>query len=55
MVIQPTVEVNPVIHTPPAKANRWRSDSRQQGPADAQISSGRDTIQAANRDNIKRL
>lgn len=37
MVIQPPVEVNPVINTPPPQANRLWSDAAQQGAADAQI------------------
>ncbi len=53
MVIQPAVEVNPVVNTPPTQANRWWSDSRQQGLADAQIGRRRGTVQTTNRESIK--
>ncbi len=55
MVIQPAVEVNPVVDPSPTQANRWWSDSRQQGSADAEISGGRNAIQAANGAGIKRF
>ena len=53
MVIQPTVEVNPVVNAPATEANRWWPDPSEQGLADAKVSSGVCTIQAADRAGIK--
>lgn len=39
MVIQPPVEVNPVVDTSPTQANRLWSDAAQQGAADAEVPS----------------
>ena len=55
MIIQPTVEVNPVIHASSSQANRWWADSRQQRSADAEIRGGRIAIQAANGEGIERF
>ena len=40
MVIEPAVEVNPVVDQPSSEANRRRADAPKQGPADPQITSG---------------
>jgi hypothetical protein len=37
MVIQPPVEVNPVVDASPTQANRLWSDAAQQGAADAEV------------------
>jgi hypothetical protein len=52
MIIQPAVEVNSVVDASSSQANRWGTDSRQQGSADTQISGGRIAIQAANGEGI---
>jgi len=53
MVIQPAVEVNPVVNTSSTEANGWRPDPGEQGPADAEIGSGLRPAQAANRESIQ--
>ena len=52
MIIQPAVEVNAVVDASSSQANRWGSDSRQQGFADAEIGSSRRTIQTADGEGI---
>ena len=53
MVIQPTVEVNPVVNASATEANRCWPDPGEQGFADAEVRSGVCTIQAADRAGIK--
>ncbi len=53
MVIQPMVEVNPVVNSTTAEANRWWPDPGEQGFADAEVRSGVGTIQTANRAGIE--
>ena len=55
MVIQPTVEVNPVVNASATEANRWWPDPGEQGFADAEIGSSVCTIQTANRAGIKSI
>ena len=55
MVIQPTVEVNPVVDASATETNRWWPDPGEQGFADAKVSSGVRTIQTANRAGIEWL
>ncbi len=55
MVIQPSIEVNPVVNPPPAQANRWWADSRQQGPADAEVCGSLGPAETASREGIGRL
>ena len=55
MVIQPAIEVNPVINAPSAQANRWWADSRQQGSADAQICGSLGPAETASREGIGRF
>ena len=52
MVIQPAVEVNPVVDPPPAQANRRWPNPSQQGLADAEISGSLRAIHTANGANI---
>ena len=53
MVIQPTVEVNPVVDASATEANRCWPDPGEQGLADAEIGSSVGTIQTANRAGIE--
>ena len=55
MVIQPAVEVNPVVDSSSSQANRWWSNSRQEGPADAEISGSLDPAETASREGIGKL
>ena len=48
MVIQPTVEVNPVVNASATEANRWCADPGEQGFAGAAIGRGVGRIQTRN-------
>ena len=52
MIVQPAVEVNSVIDAPSSQANRWGSDSRQQGFSDTKIGGGRRSVQTADGEGI---
>jgi hypothetical protein len=50
MVIEPAVEVNPVVDASSSQANGWRPDAGEQSPADAEIAGGLLAGKATRRD-----